>query len=516
MYCLQAMALVPAVLTSTPVAAFVAVIFLVYAVLAILRFRKGRKLFNDIQGPESFSWITGNLHTFPLNSEKRLQFHYENVCKWPKMFRMWHGPLRPHVFLYHPDTVKVILKTSEPKPRGFGGTYEYAIPWLGEGLLISDGDRWARARRLLTPAFHFEILKPYVKVYNQCTDVLLNKMTKCVHEKKSFEAFGNLSLCALDIILRCAFSYENDFQTQGESHPYVKAVNELSELWLKRARSPWLHFDSIYCRTANGKQFKKYCDFVHGVTEDIIESRKKVLKEESAGKVKERKRYLDFLDILLSARDESGVGLTFLEIRNEADTFLFEGHDTTTSGMSWALYNFAKHPEYQQKAQEEIDSIMESRQSDHFEWEDLSKMEYLGRCIKETLRMHPPVPFVGRKITKEVEIDGVKFPTGTRFTLHIYNLHHNPHVWEDPFEYRPDRFLPENLSKKDSFAFVPFSAGPRNCIGQHFALNEEKVVLGRILQKFNISLDQNNEVKKKISAVLRSETGIKLILTPRK
>lgn len=75
--------------------------------------------------------------------------------------------------------------------------------------------------------------------------------------------------------------------------------------------------------------------------------------------------------------------------------------------------------------------------------------------------MNPPVPFVGRKTTKEVEIDGVKFPTGTWFTLHLYNLHHNPHVWEDPMEYRPDRFLPENIAKKDSYAFVPFSAGPR-------------------------------------------------------
>jgi cytochrome P450 family 4 subfamily B polypeptide 1/leukotriene-B4 20-monooxygenase/phylloquinone omega-hydroxylase len=93
--------------------------------------------------------------------------------------------------------------------------------------------------------------------------------------------------------------------------------------------------------------------------------------------------------------------------------------------------------------------------------EDLSKMEYLGCCLKEALRLHSPVPFIMRQITKEVEIEGIKFPVGTRFTVHLYNLHHNPHVWEDPMEYRPDRFLPENLQQKDSFAFVPFSAGPR-------------------------------------------------------
>ena len=88
-------------------------------------------------------------------------------------------------------------------------------------------------------------------------------------------------------------------------------------------------------------------------------------------------------------------------------------------------------------------------------------MEYLSRCIKEALRLHSPVPFVMRQITKDTEIEGIQFPKGSRFTIHLYNLHHNPHVWEDPFEYRPDRFLPENLKQKDSFAFVPFSAGPR-------------------------------------------------------
>ena len=125
------------------------------------------------------------------------------------------------------------------------------------------------------------------------------------------------------------------------------------------------------------------------------------------------------------------------------------------------MYSLAQHPEYQAKAQEELDRIIGDRNTDYFDWEDLSKMEYLGCCLKEALRLHSPVPFIMRQITKEVEIEGIKFPVGTRFTVHLYNLHHNPHVWEDPMEYRPDRFLPENLQQKDSFAFVPFSAGPR-------------------------------------------------------
>ncbi|XP_071147890.1 cytochrome P450 4F4-like [Mytilus edulis] len=508
------MALVPVESLGSPFLALFGVIVLSYLVISVIRFRKKRQFYDNLPGPDDFNWLHGNLHTYPIDSEERLRRHYENICKWPKLHRIWAGGFLPHVLLYHPDTIKVILKTSEPKPRGLGGVYEYAIPWLGEGLLISDGDRWARSRRLLTPAFHFEILKPYVKVYNDCADILVNKISKCAESGASFEAFENVSLCTLDIILRCAFSYENDCQTRGESHPYVKAVNELAQLWLERARSPWLHFDSVYYLTTNGRTFKKHCDYVHKVTEDIIDSRKNVLKKEQSMNI-DRKRYLDFLDILLSAKDEEGVGLTPLEIRNEADTFLFEGHDTTSSGISWALYSLAEHQEYQKLAQNEIDSIMKDKDTDSFEWDDLSKMDYLGRCIKEALRLHSPVPFIMRKITKDVEIDGTTFPAGCRFTLHLYNLHHNPHVWEDPMEFNPDRFLPENLKNKDSFAFTPFSAGPRNCIGQHFAMNEEKVVIANILRKFHLSLDPNHKVMKKISAVMRSENGIRLIATPR-
>ncbi|KAJ8320456.1 hypothetical protein KUTeg_002043 [Tegillarca granosa] len=125
--------------------------------------------------------------------------------------------------------------------------------------------------------------------------------------------------------------------------------------------------------------------------------------------------------------------------------------------------------------------------------EDLSKMEYLTRCIKEGLRLHCPVPFVQRKITKELKIDDVTFPAGTSFTIHIYNLHHNPRVWNEPMKYDPDRFCAANIKTKDSFAFVPFSAGPR----------------------YRIELDKDHTVKRKIAGVMQAENGIKIKLHKR-
>lgn len=303
-----------------------------------------------------------------------------------------------------------------------------------------------------------------------------------------------------------------------ESHPYVRAVNELSDLWVNRSLNIYHYFDFIYFRSRNGRLFKQHADFVHSVAEDIIEKRQKTLKEEglptkTAGK---KSRYLDFLDILLTAKDESNVGMTPLEIRNEVDTFLFEGHDTTTSAMCWTLYSLAQHPEWQRKVQAEVDAVLDGRTSDFIEWNDLSKLETLTMCIKEGLRCHSPVSFIQRVTTKPLDIEGYHVPVGATIAVQIYNLHHNPDVWDDPMEFRPQRFLPENVSGRDSYAFVPFSAGPRNCIGQHFAMNEQKVTLARLLRRFTLELDPDHEVSKKIGVVMRATNGIKVIARPRK
>ncbi|XP_041377585.1 cytochrome P450 4F12-like [Gigantopelta aegis] len=484
-------------------------LFCIKLVKRILRYRKYFSFFNSIPGETDFHPIWGNMHKVGNTTEVRIKYVNGLMQKHPQLFRFWVGPFIPVIVLNHPDTIKKLLKTSEPKPL----TYHMALPWLGEGLLLAGGERWARSRRLLTPAFHFDILKPYVDIYNKTADVLLDKIEHYSKTGESFELFSMISLCTLDIILKCAMSYDNDVQLKGESHPYVKAVYELSELWFERGRNPLLYPDWIYQWTKGGRRFLKQCKFVHSISEDIIEKRRQTLLEKR--KESSSKRYLDFLDILLTAKDENGVGLTPLEIRNEVDTFLFEGHDTTASATSWILYSMATNPEIQREVQAEVDSVLEQRHHHRVEWNDLSHFEYLTRVIKEGLRMHCPVPFVQRYLTEPLEVDGITIPTGTMCSAHIMNLHHNPTVWEDPSEFRPDRFLPQNTNSKDHYAFLPFSAGPRNCIGQHFAMNEEKVILARILHRYSLELDTSHKVAKRFAAVMRSEEGIHVFAKPR-
>ncbi|XP_053389637.1 ultra-long-chain fatty acid omega-hydroxylase-like [Mercenaria mercenaria] len=487
--------------------------FLLYKVLGLIsQVRKLNVYFKNVPGPTGRHWFYGHLHLFPKLPSERIKFILGLGSKFRRYFCLWVGPARVTVIVNHPTTVKAVMKTSEPKPTSFGGMYRFGLPWLGRGLLIADGARWARSRRLLTPAFHFDILKPYVDIYNEAAEKLMDNLDKYAEGNEDFEVFTNISRCTLDVILRCAFSYETDCQKPGSAHPYLTAVNELSEIWWKREKRLMLYPDFIFYLTPTGRRFKKYCDYVHGVAEEVIKERKKAL--ERSTKPAEGK-YLDFLDILLTAKDEEGNGMSLLDIRNEVDTFMFEGHDTTASSISWTLYALAKHPEYQKKAQKEIDEIFSSKDTEEIEWKDLNKLEYLTMCLKESLRNYSPVPFIQREFTHDFEVEGRKFPAGTPVTVHIYGVHHNRDVWEDPMSYKPERFSKENVAKMDSYQFVPFSAGPRNCIGQHFALNEEKVILARLLRRFSFHLDPYHVVQMKIAATLRTETGIRMYCTKR-
>lgn len=486
-------------------------IFAIFKLISFIRYRRQvERIFGDLPGPKERNWLYGSFIAMrTLDPQQRLYKFLEWGNKFSKergYVRIWGALGRPAIIACHPSSMKRILKTAEPKPMNLTSGYRTLKDWLGDGLLISGGDKWARNRRLLTPAFHFDILKPYIDVYNDSANVLIEKLGKFADEKTEFDVFQQICMCTLDIILRCAFSYEIDVQRSGETHPYVQAVNDLATLNSQRLRNPFMAPDIIFYRTKMGKKYKQDCDFVHGVAEDIINKRRSTL--EKLGELKPKK-YLDFMDILLTAKDENGTGLSDMDIRNEVDTFLFEGHDTTASAISWILYSLAKHPEYQEKCQEEIDELLSGRESDDIKWSDLPHLEYLSMCIKEGMRLHCPVAIVGRQTTKPFDLGDTVVPAGTSVIINILMLHHNEHVWgKDHMEFKPERFTKDNVAKMDPYQFVPFSGGPRNCIGQNFAMNEEKVVLAKLLYNFKFSLNPDHEVKWRLSAVMRSQDGI--------
>ncbi|XP_065919119.1 cytochrome P450 4B1-like [Dysidea avara] len=452
-------------------------------------------------------WLWGHLHI--IDGSEKMMLHFLNYYATNdiKLSAIWFGPFIAAAHCYRPETIKIVLKE-----RKAHRLYRMIIPWIGTGLLVANDEKWFRSRRLLTPAFHFGVLKPYVQVYNECVQTLIEKWAKLASSTESVEICDSVSLLTLDVILRCAFSYKSDCQDLGKQSPYVTSVCALSRLLVQRLLYIPHQSDFLFYLSPSGREFRRACKIVHDHSDKVVRDRKTVLEEQiKKGEPLQPtggRKYLDFLDILLTSKDEDGVGLTDEEIRAEVDTFMFEGHDTTAAGIFWTLYCLAKYPDHQEKCREEIRTVLDGRES--FEWEDLKSLSYTTMCIKEAMRLYPPVPHYFRDLSEDTIIHGHLIPKGTFVIIGALEVHRQPDVWENPEEYDPLRFLPERSEGRDNFAYMPFSAGPRNCIGQNFALNEERVVIGKILHKFSLQLDDNHVVEMVPQVILRAKYGVKL------
>lgn len=441
---------------------------------------------------------------------------YEHSCSW------FIGPFYHIVRLFHPDYVKPLLMAPASITVKDELIYGHLRPWLGQSLLLSNGEEWSRKRRLLSPAFHFDILKNYVAKFNTSTNTMHNKWRNLLAGgRANIEMFDHVTLMTLDSLLKCAFSYNSN--CQQSTSEYVSAIVELSDLIIDRRQKILHHWEWIYWKTQQGKRFKKALSIVHRFTREVVQRRRALLSRQRETEIDfttapQRKK--DFVDIILLSRDEDGRGLTDEEIQAEANTFMFAGHDTTASAICWTLYNLARHEHYQEKCRQEVMDLMQGRDRHEIEWEDLSRLPFTTMCIRESLRLHSPVQAVTRKYTQDMALPGdCTVPQGAICLVSIYGTHHHPAVWTDPHEFLPLRFDPANTEGRASHAFIPFSSGPRNCIGQKFALAELRVVVALTLLRFRLTPGVNPElgtssegVRRLPQLVLRAEGGLWLQL----
>lgn len=301
-------------------------------------------------------------------------------------------------------------------------------------------------------------------------------------------------------------------------------------MFLKRLTSPLFWSDFIFYKFTLGQTFQESVNYLHEFTRKVIKDRKReMLGLESENTYEKSKHYIGtiegdentpkrkaFMNILLDHHINNTDDFSEEDIREEVDTFMFEGHDTTAMGMSWILYLLGHHPEIQEKLAAEVDSLFEemlAESSDktpvNIDLNRIRELKYLECVIKEGLRLCPSVPFVGRTLTNDIDIKGYLIPKGTTVLCFIYQLHRDPAIFPNPERFDPDRFLPENVNHRHPFAYVPFSAGPRNCIGQKFAMSELKIVLSYLVRNFTFkSVAPRDKILFNMELVLRPKTPL--------
>ncbi|CAB3983422.1 cytochrome P450 4V2, partial [Paramuricea clavata] len=334
--------------------------------------------------------------------------------------------------------------------------------------------------------------------------------------KGEFDMVPYITLCVLDII--CETSMGFDIKAQFGSNPeYTKTVFSMCELIQERQKYPWLWPDTIFNMTSSGRKHKKALDILHGFTNKVINDRIKQRKEhqdtnEDASDVtaiysSSNRRIRAFLDLLLEEYDQGNI--TKEGVREEVDTFMFEGHDTTAASLQWVIHLVGHHPDVQSRLQKEVDNFFESVPVDgNIKPDQLKDLNFLECVVKEALRLFPSVPLLVRDLTEECKFGPYHIPEGCSVLVAPMALHRNPEVWDDPDTFNPDRFLSETNVGRNPFAYVPFSAGPRNCIGQKFAMMEEKVVLASIIRHFHIKSTQLTEDIKITPELILKSTNV--------
>ncbi|KAK3907468.1 Cytochrome P450 4C1 [Frankliniella fusca] len=536
-----------------------------------LRNRRLLQLANTIPGPQ-FLPIIGNFFNILAQDFDFIKMVYAYRERYGHIYRIWFGP-KCYIGLSQAKDVETIMSSQKfiHKSRD----YAHLHPWLGTGLLTSTGSKWFHRRRIITPTFHFRILDRFMDSFNRNSNLMVENMAK-EDGRPAFDVHHYISLCTLDIICECAMGTEVNAQvnaTKEIESPYVKAVNSMCWLVYYRGIRPWLLIDFIFSRTSQGRLFNSNLKTLHAMSKNVIKKRKMEYledRERAAREVTEggsdgssaaaedgvssrraravpaprvartesevleakvdaatgtglgpdednvygRKKRSAFLDHLLELAESEN--LSDEDIREEVDTIMFEGHDTTAAALSFAAFSLATNQHVQDKLFDEMQHIFGDSDRDAT-YQDLADMKYLERVIKETLRLYPSVPLFWRDVREEVTLgsqyppSGYKVPAGSTVCCNMYMLGRNPDAFEDPELFDPDRFLPERWHGKHPFDYTPFSAGPRNCVGQKFAMLEMKVTLSKLVRNFRLlPPPQRFSLDLAVEVVLKSRSGVML------
>ena len=443
-----------------------------------------------------------------LHIETESPKFYKQIRKWiPEngyLFVVWLC-WYPFVWIGKVEVAEAVLKSQEILSKSI--VYDCIHPWLSTGLLTSTHQKWKTRRRAITPSFHFTILNEFQNIFVKQAEVFVQKLKSYADNATHFDVQIPVSLATLDIICETAMGVTVNAQQNADSE-YVNAINAGNKLLQERQKYPWLWPDMVYWNTASGKLFREKLNILHGFTTNVINNN---IKERSQNQTSEPRKAKAFMDMLLDLYEKGEIDIE--GIREEVDTFMFEGHDTTAAGLSWTLYMLGLYPEIQRKLHEEIDQVA---YEDGDLVEKIRGIKYLEYVIKEGLRLHPPVLIYARKLEKDSVIQGISMPKGTQLVIDAHSLHTNPEYWDEPMKFNPDRFAEEKFAKRNPYCYVPFSAGPRNCIGQKFAMMEEKILLYHVMLKYKVvSVQKEGDVAECFEIIHKSENGLMVKLEHR-
>ncbi|KAL6842598.1 hypothetical protein ACP4OV_027442 [Aristida adscensionis] len=424
--------------------------------------------------------------------------YYNAIREHGKISVTWLGPM-PRVILNDPRLVREVManKFGHFQKRKNNGI----IRRLANGLVSHEGEKWAAHRKIINPAFHLEKLKKMLPAFAACSSELVTRWTAYVESDgaKEIDVWPEFQNLTGDVISRSAFG-----SSFGEGRRIFQLQSEQAQNMVKM-------INSLFLPTQLSRRIKENARETEALLRGIVGKREMAMKQGRANND-------DLLGLLMESNiaetkqaGDSKPIMTMDDIIGELKLFYFAGMDTTAVLLTWTMVVLSMHPEWQDRARQEVLRVFGENQPD---FEGINQLKIVTMILYEVLRLYPPVVQLERQTYKEMELGGIKYPPGVILSLPVVFIHHDTGVWGvDAEEFRPERFA-EGISKasKDSPAFFPFGWGPRICVGQNFALIEAKMALSNILQHFSFKLSPSYTHAPFPVSTLQPDHGVQIIL----
>lgn len=403
-------------------------------------------------------------------TEDSLQLMRELFARYGDIYRVYSPSRKSYTYvIHHPDDVKRVLVSNHRNyTKGIG--LDRVRILLGNGIMTSEGEFWKRQRYMMQPMFHRRIITEFARVIDQANDRLIKRWEDQAARGELVNVTDDMSELTLDIVLRSIFG--RDLEWIEERH----------------GANP---FEVVSREPARNLQFAYKFRSLTKLVGELIERRRQA-----------REEHFDYVAMLMNARDkETGDGMSDKEMIDEIMTLVVAGHETTASGLNWTWYLLSQHPEAEARLHAEIDSTVEQAAPSLTQMEELS---YTRQVINEALRLYPPGWLLSRRSIGPDRLCGYDIPPGTDVLLSPYLLHRHPQFWEDPEVFKPERFAPEKEAERSRFAYMPFAAGPRHCIGETFALYEMLMHLYKVARRYRLTYESAEPITLEAQINLRT------------